>query len=307
MCGFFFVSGCFFRGADMSFLSFLYKKVRGLLVPYLLIGSACYVVGEAYRASQTEGWGYLHWKAYGRYFLLFGSYYWFVCCLFVAQLIQYALVHLSRGRDAVLLCMAAVVSLAILCFLVYCRKVTLPWYVHIACVMQWPLNAGYVLMKRRLISLFSHGWVALLSAAVYLWVWGYACYVLRMPAISDVFGAYHHIGVYLLLAHAGVFCCICISQLVAAFPFIILIGRCTLCIYFVHFAVSWLFRDVVGMWYESLCRITAMTQLIPLQNAVTGSLSVCVGLVCGIILTQMVRRWAPWVMGKSYAKKNGSA
>lgn len=297
MCGFFFISGCFFKGANMTFVDFLYKKVRGLLIPYLLIGSVCYFIGSAYKEWCAGGTEYFHWKAYCRNYLLFGNYYWFVCCLFVAQFIQYFIVRLSCSRDGVVLGLSAVTSLISLTLLIDDCMVTLPWYMHIACVMQWPMNLGYVLMKKRYLERLKHGWIAGVSAIVYLGVWGYACFVLHLPKISDMAGAYHHIGVYLLLVHTGLLCCISISQLLRPIPLILLIGRNTLCIYFVHFMVIWFFGSTVSGWYESLCRILGIPQLIFLRGVLIRPSAFFVGLLLGVVVSLLVKNRLPWVMG----------
>lgn len=299
MSGFFFISGCFFRGADMPFVDFLYKKVRGLLIPYLIIGSVCYFLKISHREPLQEGWYYFQWTSYCRNYLLLGNCFWFVSCLFVAQFIQYVIVRMSRSRDGMVLALAAAVCLASLCMLIYGGKVKLPWYMHIACVMQWPMNLGYVLMKKHYLERLNRAWIAGGAAIVYLLVWGYACFVLHLAKISDYAGAYHHIGVYLLLVHSGLLCSISLSQLMRPFPLILLIGRSTLCIYFVHFVVIWFFHGSVGRCYESLCHVVGMPQLIFLRGILIRPSAFFAALLCGIVVSQMVKMWFPWIMGVS--------
>lgn len=294
MCAFFFVSGCFFKGANMPFLAYVYKKMRELVIPYLVIGSVCYFVCSGYRESLAGGADYCHWESYCRDFLFIGSTYWFVCCLFVAQLIQYVIVRAVHDRNGAVLGLSAVVSLTCIGILTYAGNVTLPWYIHIACAMQWSMNLGYVLKKNHCLEKLNHGWIAALSGCIYLSVWGYACFVLRLPKISE--GVYQHIGVYLLLVHTGIICCISLSQWLRPFSALLLIGRCTLCIYFTHFFVIEFFYYSVSKWYELLCQMVGMPQLMMLRGIIMRPSAVFASLLFGILISQLVKRWVPWLI-----------
>lgn len=302
MSGFFFVSGCFFKGENTALLTFLWKKVRSILVPYLLIGGACYAICEGYKEYICSVGHEAHWEPFFRNFIWDGGYFWFVPCLFAAQVVQYAFVRVCGARDALLLSVSALFSLIVLCLLVYVKPIALPWCFQVACVMQWSMNLGYVLKKRNLIGSIAKIRYVLVSALAYLAVWGVAVYVLHVPKISDLHG-YRNVIVYLLLVHAGMVGCLSLSQLVKPFSWLLLIGRSTLCIYFVHFSVFCFMMGTVAVWYNHLCHDLGLTFLLGYQGAVIRLSSVLLGILAGCGLSELLRRYAPWVLGMKPARK----
>lgn len=302
MCGFFFVSGCFFKGENTAPLAFLWKKIRSILVPYLLIGGACYVIGEGYKEYICGVGHEAHWGAFSRAILCEGTYFWFVPCLFAAQVLQYVFVRLCGVRDALLLSVSALFSLAVLCGLVYVKHVSLPWCFQVACVMQWSMNMGYVLKKRNLIARLASIKYVAVAALAYSIVWAVASYVLHVPKITDFHG-YQHVVVYLLLVHAGMVGCLSLSQLLRPYSLLLLIGRSTLCIYFVHFFIFWVMMGTVAVWYDHLCHDLGLTFLLGYQGAVIRLSSVVLGILAGCGLSELLRRYAPWVLGMKPARK----
>ncbi|MCQ2365041.1 MAG: acyltransferase [Akkermansia sp.] len=297
MSAFFFLSGYFFKGADMSPGDFVLKKMRGVVIPYLLVGGTCFWIGEAYREYVMGIHQWAHWEAFFREYILEGHYFWFVNCLICLQLLQYITVKLCGARDGLLLGVSSLVSLFALYYLTYVERISLPWHSHVACVMLWSINLGYVARKRNWISRLADWRVVLTSAALYLPVWAYAVFALHLPPVSDVWGAYYNAAVYVLLLHFGMVFSLAVAQKMKPVNFLLLLGRNTLCIYFIHYLFTWVMQNSVAQWYEEACAMLDMPGLICLRGVFVRIPAIVFGIAAGVAVSEGLRRYAPWVLG----------
>lgn len=139
---FFFLSGFVFSAGKYDFPTFLKKKVRSLLIPYLTLGGGIFLFFSITYALEGRPAGdYLEML---KNFLVQEHFWtvWFLTCLFLTELIAYGIHALFGGKH--LLC--TVVSTGICAFGIVRYRLgwgSLPWNLDVALVAQFFFHAGF--------------------------------------------------------------------------------------------------------------------------------------------------------------------
>lgn len=164
---FFFLSGCVFQAYKYDWKSFLKRKVQTLIVPYFCLGLVIVLFDWLFywcRGIYTakDFWFSLLQLLVQRRFCTI----WFLTCLFLTELIFYALVHLCRDRLPVI---GGIIAVAAVLGLFYYRRGFPPLFWNLdTCAEALPFFfAGYLLQKKQ--TFFSR-FFTLRPAAVILFI-----------------------------------------------------------------------------------------------------------------------------------------
>lgn len=136
---FFFLSGVVFSGGKYDFKTFLTKKLRSLVIPYFTLGGGIFLFHSVLYALQGRPAG--DYLVMLKNFLVQEHWWtvWFLACLFLTELIAYAL-HRLCGKAA------TIVSIALCAFGIARYRLdwgSLPWNLDVALVAQFFFRLGF--------------------------------------------------------------------------------------------------------------------------------------------------------------------
>lgn len=156
---FFFLSGIMFKKTN-EFTSFFKKKNRTLVIPYLFFSSIFYLFWLFFERNKTfvdsglflsEGLTYspltsfigIFYSAGGKQFMYWGVHLWFLTCLFIALIIFYFMVKLSKLKLSIVI----IVSFILGILLTKYSPITLPWSIDVAFVAVTFIGFGYLIKE----------------------------------------------------------------------------------------------------------------------------------------------------------------
>lgn len=244
---FFILSGCLFRAGETTFRSFALKKAKRLLIPYACLGLII-VVFQSVKDYFLDRRGFPILD-YLKALLLQRGYtsLWFLPCLFIAGLLFWLILRLTKGS----LLYSGLISAGLCCAaFVYYRTggVTLPWCVDVSLPAVFYLWAGCALrgsgMMSRLEALPAT--VRALLAALLLAVCAGAAWLsveITGAAVSMVYGQYQNEALTTLAAVAGSLGWMLLSTVISG-RYLTYLGRNTM-VYFafnqaiVYMTLSW--------------------------------------------------------------------
>ena len=167
---FFFLAGITFRiKPEESFFSFLKKKVKALLIPYMIFASVTWFyrlgveIWEHFRKGMAIDWGWLMNKALGILLQVRGSEFgigvWFLPCIFVAFIILFAIRRISGEKKEVAVFLG---SICLIVGFLYSTRIgkELPWSLDAALVAVFFMTIGNI-FSEKLLDLERHHCVCL--------------------------------------------------------------------------------------------------------------------------------------------------
>lgn len=155
---FFFLAGITFRvRQEEKFFTFFKKKVKALLIPYMIFASVTWFyrlgveIWDYFRKGTAIDWGWLMDKALGILLQVRGSEFgigvWFLPCIFVAFIILFAIVKISKGRKEVAVLLG---SICLVVGFLYSTRIgkELPWSLDAALVAVFFMTIGNVFSEK---------------------------------------------------------------------------------------------------------------------------------------------------------------
>lgn len=149
---FFFLSGITFRVKKYEdFQTFFKKKIKALLIPYMIFASVTWVyrfgveIWDYFRKGTAIDWGWLGNKALGILFQVRGSEFgigvWFLPCIFVAFLLLFLILKISRGNKEIAILLG---SICLCIGFLYSTRIgkELPWSLDAALVAVFFMTIG---------------------------------------------------------------------------------------------------------------------------------------------------------------------
>ncbi|WP_270573426.1 acyltransferase family protein [Bacillus glycinifermentans] len=149
---FFFLSGLVYHDANMTFLSFLYKKVKTLLLPYFIFSALAYLfwffVERHFTFSGSADvdplvpFKGIFYSMPDDYMLTHNPALWFLTCLFVVEMLFFVMRNGLKARYVVFIVMLC----ALLSYFNYQYfEIKLPWNIEVALTALSFYTAGYFL------------------------------------------------------------------------------------------------------------------------------------------------------------------
>lgn len=155
---FFFLAGITFQvRQEEKFFSFFKKKVKALLIPYMIFASVTWFyrlgveIWDYFRKGTAIDWGWLMHKALGILLQVRGSEFgigvWFLPCIFVAFIILFAIIKISGGRKEVSVLLG---SICLIIGFLYSTRIgkELPWSLDAALVAVFFMAIGNVFSEK---------------------------------------------------------------------------------------------------------------------------------------------------------------
>lgn len=250
---FFFLSGAVFSGAKYRFSVFLKKKVKSLVIPYFALGfgiflffSALYLyydntgnippdfVKNALDTPSNMFFDFLIQKGYWTV--------WFLACLFVAEIMFYFIIKLSRNTLWITVTVSSVICLGGLIYY-RCGGVALPWNIDIALTAQFFICIGYAFSNSRILGKFASYITKdstypkrFLTAALFLAinaVTGFASFKLSGSSVNMSVGTYGIEVLTIISALSGILFVVSVSSMIKS-RFLSYLGRNTMLVFAWH-------------------------------------------------------------------------
>ena len=189
---FFFLSGMVFVPEKYGgFKSFVVRKVKSLLVPYVIYSVITWVIWVAYvsltRQQVDSIWAPLLETVLARGsegYLIHNAPLWFVPCLFVVELIYYWISKLPDWFNLMVDVILAVVGYSLVTYSKFYDFTTLPWSIDVAMMAMLFYATGHLVVKR-----FGH---AKIESSINDRPWLFASFALLL-----------FVGVYYLASYNG--------------------------------------------------------------------------------------------------------
>lgn len=273
---FFFLSGLFLLRNDEAFLPFVKKKARTLLFPCLTFGiflCTYSTLVDYLRHDNTIPYGL-------RYVGLFinmrhnpfpGSL-WFFPCLFLVEMLVYALIRLSKNRFVMLANAMFLAACGLTIHHIYGKG--LPWSIDIALYCTVFTMVG-MLVRKKIWSVRVKVATSLLIALLFVPT-VYANYSFLGDTIdlySNRLGCY---PLFYLAAFCGIYLTVCTSKIFTSSRLLVFCGRNSMIIYALQFlflrAVNKVLEILVvnGLLRQLTATVVVMLLLIPAVNIVNN-------------------------------------
>lgn len=280
---FFFLSGLFLFRKEENLGEFVKKKAKTLLFPCLVFGAILSTYStciDLIKHDDTIPYGL-------RYVGLFinmrqnpfpGSL-WFFPCLFLVELMMFALHRWSRSEKVILVC-SSLLAVAGLAVHHYYGK-GLPWSMDIAlyCI---PFTAtGYALRGK---VLNAYPWISYIIAAVLFSVSAYFNYVYIGQSVdlyNCILGSY---PLFYLTAFTGIYLVIGLAKLWKNKPMLLFYGRNSMLVYALHFLFLLSLRVLLSNWVP--------------DGIIYNLLATTIILLILIPIIKLINRRYKWMMGK---------
>lgn len=277
---FFFLSGLVYKHIYWS--EFIGKRFKRLVIPYFSLGVVIFLVWFIIYAFQgkcnAEYWDMLHDFLVQRGFWTV----WFLAALFVASILQWAVVSIAKDKKLLIFILSSV--LCLLAFIYYRFGGTvLPWCIDVACVAQFFMNAGY--LAQNLFKGTTKVKSILLATTLLTinMVAGFACIRFSGYSLDMSIGMYGNEILTLISALAGIGATIYFSQLFSN-RWITYLGKNTMILFAWH---SRIIIVLCGLMYESLGWFQQRTIL---EQVVYTIVTLAIILCVLIPITEIVKR-----------------
>lgn len=148
---FFFLSGVVFSGKKYTFIEFLKKKVKSLVIPYFSLGLVIYlfyvivngIVGEGNGLYGSNGEMFVQLLKQEHFWTI-----WFLACLFLVEIIYYWIDYMFTNKPMI----SSIVSVTICGIgfgLYHLGCDGLPWNLDIALIAQLFYHMGYIFKNNK--------------------------------------------------------------------------------------------------------------------------------------------------------------
>jgi len=300
---FFFLSGFVFSIRKfLSFKSFLWNKIRTLVIPGLVLSIVPFLIQIPFQ----NGVHSLSW--YVRYFAGFcinlrgregfGQIPWFLTCLFVIELGSYFLVRYAdrvRSRLQLYSIAAVIVLIAGYTYSVLVH-VALPWSLDIAIIMSFYFILGLIARKRMDVVKCLLNKRYLPITALMLFVGTYINGRIFAIRINPYMNQYGNFICLLVASMGGIWFVLIFCRTLELYcrpnAFLTYCGKNTLVFYCINQAIESYFPDVL-----KLVGLDAASPYIWVQMA-CGVITVIINLIVCSLCASMINRFLPALLGK---------
>lgn len=244
LSAFLFASGYTFH-LENSFISFLYKKVRTILLPWFWMGMLT-IVSRLILSFNVHGGGIS--SQLMDFFLQIrgkGDEGWFFVCLFGSEIVFYLIVLLARRTNRIAL-VSFIVSLISVAFSLLTNDMRLPWHIQMWGSSCFFLSMGYLIHqheKESTIKIMNEKYLPL-SICLYIICFAFDRYCIGGNAITFYYYG-NSILMYYLLSIISVWMIILFAKSVKPCKWLVFVGKNTLLYYGLHGKVGSAFTFIV--------------------------------------------------------------
>lgn len=162
---FFFLSGMVFdKSKYANFKTFLIKKVKSLLVPYVIFSFLTWIIWAVF-SFVTHAHIESYWMPLAQTFIAQGSGgfllhnvpLWFVTCLFMMEIIYYAIADWKRGWILTVTIILAAISYYMITYINVIDITLLPWNIEVVCLGLPFYVVGHLIVQNGDISKYKIG------------------------------------------------------------------------------------------------------------------------------------------------------
>ncbi len=299
---FFFLSGYVYKNKD-SFGQFIVKKVRTLLVPWLIFGLLIIISGQIITFNE-------HTNLKSEIINMFlqirgnGDIMWFITCLFVAFIPFYFVIKYMNGLQGIVLSFILSVISILYCQLMNAdlmpwKSVALPWHIQTIFVAMFLMVTGYYfkLNYEQKVARFVNIKTYIITLIIYLMLIyiGYSVSgnSLGINDYENTFILYWYVTVAV-----GIMLCILCCKLVKSNKYISFVGANTLTYFGLHGKLESLVEKVL----LKIGILEKVYQSVFLQYALLIGTVLVISIIL-IIPALIINKYFPFILGKWYKSK----
>jgi Fucose 4-O-acetylase and related acetyltransferases len=295
---FFFLSGYTFKMKG-TFYSFVRKRIRSLIVPYLLFSVIFYLFWFVIERRLLSGVsevnpikplvGILYANNIDSY-MIYDVVLWFIPCLFITEVLFYMLSKITVNSKRILIMLSLFVLIGFVDS--HYMEFRLPWGIDIAFVAVVFYGTGYILknFKYKMDNMKIWFKIMIIAASI-------AVAVIISHKNSFVYMYNNEYGNYVyfyIAAYGGITACIFIAIILSKSRILSYIGRNTLIILIMH-------PKVLMLLSFSFHRLFHLV----IQNSfIFGALYTLLSIIIILPFIYIINRYFPFVLGKEKIKKN---
>lgn len=295
MGAFFFISGYFYN-SQTNLRVLMLKRAKQILVPCFTLGLVIYIINEFAKGvlRDSEDGITLHKLA----FYCINNPYWFLPCLFLAQMLQCLIIKLCKNNSIVLLFVSGGICVLVVSFI---RMLNLPetvwtkipWHLQTALVVQFFMVVAYTVHKYEIVRYFQNILALIILSVVYVALLNYTINQYHF-CISDIRSVYYAAYHYVPLAMCGTFLTVSISYYLKWSKVLQFVGKHSLVIYITHVFIFKMVEAFLNKVFGVL-NVTDLTLFSSIFPFAFFPVSVALGAWLSVIL----KKYAPWVLGGS--------
>ena len=287
---FFFISGFFLCNKDLSFKSFLLKKFKTVLFPYYFWGVILIVywwlisIIQGINVSVLRS--ILDLLICNRNASLIHSILWFLCCLFVTEIIVFTLCKISAKRRWLIGGGITIIGLVYNHYF----SVLMPFCIDTALIASgFMMVSIFIKDHYGLKSIFTSKFTLFLSIAIYLIILLANVFLLGNNCVSMSSNFYGPYLLFYLGSMAGIYICSFTSKVIGRNNILEFWGRNSLLAYALNYAVIFPVSIIINHLFHRF----GMFNLI-VQDAMTFIFSICII----ALLIKMINKHFIWSTGK---------
>jgi len=274
---FFAITGYVFNQANRDFLAFLKKMIRTIMIPWLVLSVAPYIV-----VTPIKGINYLlsHIKA-----IIIGQEFWYIPCCIVAEIIWFLL---SKYFERIWQLLAASSALFVIGILLYRYDAMSGFMINRACTVQVFLLIGMILRRYEdtIGKMIGKVPCILLGTGFYVGLGIISMHFYPGKALDVHLNEYYNYVICLLMIVTGILMLFIVAKkyIKKYLTWWLLIGQNTLVIYLLH---SYVIKVTV--------RIFNILH-IPINQFSNLFITFAVSTIC-LFISLLLKRYAPYLMG----------